>query len=197
MQLQVVISGHAKFLDQVVGGGVSSSDVLVTVNQMQSRGIIEHYAIGGAVGATFYLEPMSTFDVDIFVAFHAEQGKLPVSTQPIFDYLTARDGVVAGEYIVIGGWPIQFLPPTGPLVEEALAQAVKREVEATETYVLPPNTSRRLHYKLGVRRTKLDCSSSSRLARSMTRCFRKYLRDSTLSTIGTNSNDSFWEMYRE
>jgi hypothetical protein len=33
-----------------------------------------------------------------------------------------------GEYIVIAGWPVQFLPATGPLIEEALAQAVEREV---------------------------------------------------------------------
>jgi hypothetical protein len=33
---------------------------------MQSDGVIERYAIGGAVGATFYLEPIATLDVDIF-----------------------------------------------------------------------------------------------------------------------------------
>ena len=34
-----------------------------------------------------------------------------------------------GEYIIIGGWPVQFLPPTGPLVEEALVEAVEIDVD--------------------------------------------------------------------
>ena len=31
-------------------------EVIATINQMQADGIIDRYAIGGAVGATFYLE---------------------------------------------------------------------------------------------------------------------------------------------
>ncbi len=31
--------------------------VLKAINQMQADGVIHRYAIGGAVGATFYLEP--------------------------------------------------------------------------------------------------------------------------------------------
>ena len=34
---------------------------LQVINQMQADGIISRYAIGGAIGATFYLEPTSTF----------------------------------------------------------------------------------------------------------------------------------------
>jgi hypothetical protein len=33
---------------------------------MLDDGIIRKHAIGGAVGATFYLEPLATADVDIF-----------------------------------------------------------------------------------------------------------------------------------
>ena len=96
---------------------------------MQADGVIERYAIGGAVGATFYLEAVATLDVDIFVAFRPEPGSLLVSLEPIFDYLKARGGAMEGEHILIGGWPVQFLPPTGPLVEEALSQAVETDVE--------------------------------------------------------------------
>jgi hypothetical protein len=35
---------------------------------MQAEGVIGKYAIGGAVGATFYLEPSATLDVQIFVS---------------------------------------------------------------------------------------------------------------------------------
>ena len=106
-------------------------EVIKVINQMQAEGVIEHYAIGGAVGATFYLEPVATLDVDIFITFNAESGSLIFSPQPIFDYLKTRGGTMQGEYIVIAGWPVQFLPPTCPLVEEALREAVSRDVNGT------------------------------------------------------------------
>lgn len=95
---------------------------------MQADGVIERYAIGGAVGATFYLEPVATLDVDVFISLRPEAGSLLASPQPIFDYLKARGGRIEGEYIVVAGWPVQFLPAASPLVEEALAQAVERDV---------------------------------------------------------------------
>ena len=101
-------------------------EVIVTLNQMEADGVIERYAIGGAVGATFYLEPVATLDVDVFIAFRSQT---LVSLKPIFDYLKARGCTMQREYVMISGWPVQFLPPTGPLVEEALAQAVEADVD--------------------------------------------------------------------
>lgn len=51
-------------------------EVIATVNQMEADGAIDRYAIGGAVGATFYLEPVATLDVDVFVAFRPESAQL-------------------------------------------------------------------------------------------------------------------------
>jgi hypothetical protein len=50
-------------------------DTLETINQMQIDGVIDKYAIGGAVGATFYLEPSATEDVDIFVMLPTVSGR--------------------------------------------------------------------------------------------------------------------------
>ena len=105
------------------------SQVIATINRLEGDGVIERYAIGGAVGATFYLEPVATLDVDIFVVFREEAGRTLLNLKPIFDYLTVRGGVIDGEYIVIAGWPVQFLPPTSPLVGEAMADAVTVNVE--------------------------------------------------------------------
>lgn len=101
---------------------------IAAINQMQADGVIERYAIGGAVGATFYLEPVATLDVDVFITFRPEAGSLLATAQPVFDYLKARGGRMEGEYIVVAGWPVQFLPAASPLVEEALAQAVEKDV---------------------------------------------------------------------
>ncbi len=105
---------------------------------MQSHGVIERYAIGGAVGATFYLEPVSTLDVDVFVAFKSEPGSVLVSPLPIFDYLKQFGCKMEGEYIVIAGWPVQFLPADSPLLAEALAHAVESDVDGTPTRVFTP-----------------------------------------------------------
>ncbi|HRT05148.1 MAG TPA: hypothetical protein P5204_05570 [Kiritimatiellia bacterium] len=104
-------------------------EVIVCLNQMQTEGIVGSYAIGGAVGATFYLEPSATLDVDVFVSFRSTPDQLLISPQPIFDYLKTHGAQMDGEYVFIAGWPVQFLPPTGPLAEEALAQAVAVDVE--------------------------------------------------------------------
>ena len=61
---------------------------LTVINQMQADGVIGKYAIGGAVGATFYLEPAATLDIVVFVSFRKAGSLLSVS--PIYDYLTAR-----------------------------------------------------------------------------------------------------------
>jgi len=114
---------------------VDIKTVIATINQMQADGVVENYAIGGAVGATFYLEPVATLDVDIFVTFRPLPGSLLLSPGSIFEYLKTHGGIVEGEYILIAGWPVQFLPPTGLLVEEALREAVIKDVEGTPARV--------------------------------------------------------------
>ena len=111
-------------------------EVIVMLNQMERDGVIKRYAIGGAVGATFYLEPISTLDVDVFIAFKPQPGSMIVSPAPIFDYLKGFGCKMEGEYIVISGWPVQFLPASGPLLEEALVNALEVDVEGEPARVL-------------------------------------------------------------
>ncbi len=110
-------------------------ETIAAINRMQADGVIDRYAIGGAVGATFYLEPVSTLDVDVFITFRPEAGTTLISPQPIVDYLKARGGTMEGEYIVVAGWPVQFLPVANPLLEEALAQAVEKNVTGMSAWV--------------------------------------------------------------
>lgn len=109
--------------------------VIRIFNDMLSAGVVSRYAIGGAVGATFYLEPVATMDIDIFVGFSGAAGDLLVNPQPVFDFLKARGGIVDGEHIVVADWPVQVLPPHSPLVEEAMAHAVVRDVQGTPARV--------------------------------------------------------------
>jgi len=111
-------------------------DTLEMINQMQAAGVIGRYAIGGAVGATFYLEPFATQDIDIFVSLQNVSGSPLLSLTPIYEYLTARGCRVEREYLVIGNWPVQFLPPCDALDEEALAQAIETDVDGIPTRVM-------------------------------------------------------------
>ena len=112
--------------------------VIEMINGMQADGVIERYAIGGAVGATFYLEPVATLDVDVFVEFHTEPGSRIVSREPIFKYLRDRGCPMEGAYIVIANWPVQFLPAGSGLLQEALAAAVEKDVGGTPACVFTP-----------------------------------------------------------
>lgn len=160
-------------------------ETIATINQMQADGIIERYAIGGAVGATFYLEPVATLDVDIFVTFKSEARSALLNPQPIFDYLKARGGTMRGEYIVISGWPVQFLPPTGPLVEEALRDAVTKDVEGTPALVFTAEHLAASPCRPAGPRTRPASSSSSKPARWMPRDCRPSSPGMDCRTPGT------------
>jgi len=109
--------------------------VFAIINQMEAEGVIGRYAIGGAVGAIFWLEPVTTKDVDVFVALPTAPGGSRLTLEPIDNYLRARGFVPEGQFIIIEGWAVEFVPPGTPLVEEALAQAVERDVNGVSTRV--------------------------------------------------------------
>ncbi|MGA7218608.1 MAG: hypothetical protein WBX38_09850 [Candidatus Sulfotelmatobacter sp.] len=111
-------------------------EAIETINQMQADGVIGKYAIGGAVGATLYLEPAATIDLDIFALLPTVSRGLLISLAPIYEYLKSRGGMVVDEYIEIGGWPVQFLPPSDDLETEAVEHAVATTVEGVPTWVM-------------------------------------------------------------
>lgn len=110
-------------------------ETLELINQMQTDGVIGDYAIGGAVGATFYLAPAATVDLDLFVSLPKDTGLL-VSLSPIYEYLKSRGGTEQDEYIVVKEWPVQFLMPGNALQKEALHQAFSTSVEGVPTRVI-------------------------------------------------------------
>ena len=108
---------------------------LELINQMQADGVIAEYAIGGAVGATFYLSPAATVDLDLFVTLPGNSGLL-ISLSPIYEYLKSRGASEQDEYIVVQEWPVQFLTPGNALQKEAVNQAISTSVEGVPTRVI-------------------------------------------------------------
>lgn len=109
--------------------------IFALINEMEAEGIIGRYAIGGAIGSIFWLEPFTTKDVDVFVHLPTAPGGTLLTLTPIYDYLRGRGCETHGQFIVVEGWDVEFVPPGTPLVEEALAQAVVREVNGVPTRV--------------------------------------------------------------
>jgi len=105
---------------------------------MQRDGVIGKYAIGGAVGASFYIEPAATFDIDIFIPFEKPTGSILVSLNPLYEYLLPRGHKAKGAHFLIKGWEVQFLAAPNPLYAEALDQAVEVTVEDVKTWVMRP-----------------------------------------------------------
>ena len=72
---------------------------LAIVEKLHADGVIGQYAIGGAVGATFYLEPVATLDVDVFVLF--EPAPLILTLTPIYEACAKLGYRAEGEAIQV------------------------------------------------------------------------------------------------
>ena len=93
--------------------------VFQLLNEMVRDGEVPNYAIGGAIGAVFYIEPFATQDIDVFVVMETDPTGL-VAKIPGWDYLKERGYTqIRGEAIVVEDWPLHFIPVTDPLEEEA------------------------------------------------------------------------------
>jgi hypothetical protein len=103
---------------------------------MVADGAIENYAVAGAIGAIFYVEPFSTEDLDVFVV--TPEDRLIIEL-PGWDYLKARGYTkVEKEGIVVEGWPVQFVPATTPLEREAYLNAQIVNVDEVPVRVVLP-----------------------------------------------------------
>lgn len=108
---------------------------LQILNQLEKHGLLSRYAIGGAMAATFYAEPLLTFDLDIIVLLPETQSGL-LTLAPLYEALRAQGYSEEGECVLIEGVPVQFLPTYNALLEEALREAQETRYEATPTRVL-------------------------------------------------------------
>ena len=110
--------------------------VFQVLNQMTHDGAIPNYAIGGAIAAVFYVEPFATQDIDVFVLMNAEETGL-VTEIPGWYYLKEHGYTeIRGEGIVVDDWPIQFVPVSNALEEEAYLNASVQDFEGEPARVM-------------------------------------------------------------
>lgn len=110
--------------------------VFEILNQMTKDGELDDYAIGGAIGAVFYIEPFATQDIDVFVMMDTDSSGL-VANMPGWDYLRVLGyNEIRGEAIVVEGWPVQFLPVSNALEQEAYLNASVLDFEGVPVRVV-------------------------------------------------------------
>jgi hypothetical protein len=103
---------------------------LQVIEEMTRLGTIKAYAIGGGIAATYYIEPILTYDLDIFFT-PVKEGLAELA--PIYEFARGRGYVEQAEALLIEGFPVQFIPAYNDLVREAVADAATlryRDVEA-------------------------------------------------------------------
>ncbi len=110
-------------------------NIIKIINGMKEKGLIGDYAISGGVAVIFYVEPILTYDLDIFfVPAKEEKGLLSLS--PVYDYLKTRGYSADKEHIVIDQTPVQFIPVYNELIQEAVKHAKAATYKKTNTRVL-------------------------------------------------------------
>ncbi len=122
-----------------MGDNLKIADVASVLFDMKSRGIIGRYAVGGASAVAFYTEPIATKDLGIFFLFEPPQSSLILSLDPIYNYCREKSYIFDHEFIMIEGWPVQFVESSNePLWNDALANAVSFSFDGLSIDVLPP-----------------------------------------------------------
>jgi hypothetical protein len=130
-------------------------DVLSELAALEHAGIVTRYAIGGAVGATRYIEPAATEDVDVFITFANSAAWSLAPLGRIYEFLIARGARAEGAHLVIGEWPVQFLPSDDPLLAEALAGARDETVDGVGTRIFTAEHLAAIALQLGRAKDKL------------------------------------------
>ncbi|HLA96801.1 MAG TPA: hypothetical protein VK612_13850 [Pyrinomonadaceae bacterium] len=111
--------------------------VVDVVGEMMEHGIIADYAIGGAVAAILHYEPFSTFDLDIFFLINDGAKSLVLDMSEIYDFVRTKGFEFDHEFIMIHGWPVQFVEAThDSLWVEAIQNAEIMDVDGRQVKVI-------------------------------------------------------------
>lgn len=127
-----------------------AKQTFAVINQMVTDGAIENYALAGAIGAMFYVEPFSTEDIDVFVL--TPEDRLVIEL-PGWEYLKARGyNEIRKEGIVVEGWPVQFMPVNNALEREAYLNAQHLDLDGIDVRVVLPEHLVAIMLKVGRRK---------------------------------------------
>lgn len=113
------------------------ADALRALNTMKAEGVIEEYAVAGALAIIFWTEPVPTYDLDVLVFLPPAAGPL-VDLESIYHWASAHGYTADKEHILIEGVPTQFLPSPSKLADEAIETAETLDYQGVPTRVALP-----------------------------------------------------------
>jgi hypothetical protein len=108
---------------------------LKVLDDLQKKGLIKRYVIGGGIAVLFYAEPILTYDLGVFCLLPAEEGGL-ISLSALYKYLRKKGYREQEEHIVIEGIPVKFIPAYNELVEEAVEMANEVKYKEVKTKIV-------------------------------------------------------------
>lgn len=80
------------------------ADTLRKLNSMKEEGIVQEYAIAGAMAILFWTEPVLTYDLDVLVFLPEEKGPL-VSLDAIYRWAEAHGYPLEDKHVLVEGVP--------------------------------------------------------------------------------------------
>jgi hypothetical protein len=113
------------------------ADVIAAAEDLKARGLIQEYAIFGAVAQAFWDEAIPTFDLDVLVLLGGPQGLL-VDLGPLYAWAEEKGYPAIDEHIIIGEIPVQFVPTPHALHEEAVQTAATLSLDGLPIRVVRP-----------------------------------------------------------
>ena len=150
---------------------------LRVVNRLVAEGVLLDYAIAGGVAALYYSEPILTFDFDVVCRFPGTGSLLDPT--PVFARLKAWGfSFGAEDRVMIHGVPVQFIPATPGLMEEALEKAVSVTVCGVRAKILRAEYLAALMLELyrPKDKAKLDLLVGNEAVAFNQKCFRDLLK---------------------
>ena len=118
------------------------------VTKLAEQGVIQRYAIAGAVAALNYIQPTLTEDLDILISIaDFEKHKSGLLLLMPIERALANMGYTQRSDVgyIIDGWPVQFLPVASALDEEALEQAIELDINVAGDFPLKARCLRAEH----------------------------------------------------
>src|SRR6187455_1134373 len=88
---------------------------------MKDKGVVEDFALFGAMAQMRYTAAVATFDADVLIAVPGPPQLDALSD--VYRFCADQGYRPEGEAIRVGSWPVQFIVAFDPLTREAMQQA--------------------------------------------------------------------------
>lgn len=141
------------------------ADVIAAINDLKARGLIQEYAISGAMAVLFWDEAVVTFDLDVLVLLGPVANVLD-PLRDVYEWAAERGYASEAEHIRISDFPVQFLPAPDALAEEAVRAAASVESDGVTIRVVRPEYLIALWLQPGPARTDRRRERAAKLRES-------------------------------